>query len=263
MTTQNIEHKQYTFGKILGIWALAGAPMWILGWIAYPPLSQGMTPGDAGMLRIKLMTFGLIWEFVLAMIILYREEGSIGFAALKRRFWLQHPISRKTGETDKRLWWWLIPLGLLFAAFDMLLGGPLSAVWLKLFPFLAPPEGFDPSGLFAPEILPQWQGYWPLFWWFLVFGVFNTILGEEFLFRGVLLPKMEGVFGKWDWVANGVLFTLYHIHQPWGWLAILPSCLGFAFTGKYFKSNWFPIILHSAQTVFFLVIILGVVLGLA
>jgi uncharacterized protein len=31
-------------------------------------------------------------------------------------------------------------------------------------------------------------------------------LGEEFLFRGVLLPCMEGVFGRWSWVANGVLF---------------------------------------------------------
>jgi hypothetical protein len=33
---------------------------------------------------------------------------------------------------------------------------------------------------------------------------------------GMLLPKMEGVFGKWSWVANGVLFGFYHLHQPWG-----------------------------------------------
>ena len=23
-----------------------------------------------------------------------------------------------------------------------------------------------------------------------------------------------GVFGKWDWVANSVLFALYHMHRP-------------------------------------------------
>jgi len=37
----------------------------------------------------------------------------------------------------------------------------------------------------------------------------------------------------------------------------------FAFAGKRFWSNWFPIILHSGQNVFFLFLILGVVLGLA
>ena len=64
-------------------------------------------------------------------------------------------------------------------------------------------------------------------------------------------------------IANAVLFTLYHIHQPWTWLANLPYGLLLSFSGRYFRSNWFPIILHSGQTVFFLVIILGVVLGLA
>jgi hypothetical protein len=26
---------------------------------------------------------------------------------------------------------------------------------------------------------------------------------------------MEGVFGRLSWLANGVLFACYHIHQPW------------------------------------------------
>ena len=45
--------------------------------------------------------------------------------------------------------------------------------------------------------------------------VFNTILGEELLFRGLLPPRMKGAFGRLDWVANGVLFTIYHLHMPW------------------------------------------------
>ena len=32
--------------------------------------------------------------------------------------------------------------------------------------------------------------------------IFNYILGEELLFRGVLLPRMNGGIGRWDWVAN-------------------------------------------------------------
>jgi hypothetical protein len=36
-----------------------------------------------------------------------------------------------------------------------------------------------------------------------------------------------------------------------------------AFSGKRFRTNWFPIILHSAQSVFIFILILGMVLGLA
>lgn len=98
---------------------------------------------------------------------------------------------------------------------------------------------------------------------FFVMALFNTVLGEEFIFRGVLLPKMEGAFGKWDWVANGVIFGFYHLHQPWGVLASVTTGLLYAFCGKHFHSNWFPIIMHSGQSVFFLFLILGLVLGLA
>jgi membrane protease YdiL (CAAX protease family) len=64
-------------------------------------------------------------------------------------------------------------------------------------------------------------------------------------------------------VANGAIFGLYHVHQPWTIPGAVLSGLVFAFTGKRFRSNWFPIILHSGQSVFFIVLILGLVLSLA
>jgi membrane protease YdiL (CAAX protease family) len=67
----------------------------------------------------------------------------------------------------------------------------------------------------SQEMLDRLVGAWWFFALFAVNAIFHTILGEEFLFRGVLLPKMEGVFGRWSWVANGVLFGFYHLHQPW------------------------------------------------
>ena len=51
------------------------------------------------------------------------------------------------------------------------------------------------------------SGAWGWFAVIVVLAVFNTVLGEELLFRGLLLPRMQGVFGRWDWVANGVLFA--------------------------------------------------------
>src|SRR2546430_783839 len=49
-------------------------------------------------------------------------------------------------------------------------------------------------------------GAWGWFAILVALAVFNTALGEELLFRGFLLPRMSGVFGRRDWVANGVLF---------------------------------------------------------
>ena len=265
LQTLSITYKkdQYTLWQILGIWLAAGAPMWLLGWVAYPAMSAGLPPVDAGLLRMKLLTVGLIWQFVLAMIILYREEGNIRLSTISRRFWLNHPVSAKTGETKKALWWWIIPLILLVASLEMGLRSVLVNMWTTIFPFFAEPKGYDASVLFSPELRAQWVGAWNWLGLTFALAVFNTFLGEEFIFRGVLLPKMEGVFGRWDWVANGVLFSFYHLHQPWGILATLPADLIFAYSGKRFHSNWFPIILHSGQSVFFLVLILGLVLGLA
>lgn len=254
---------QYPLWQILGVWLAAGAPMWLLGWVAYPVMSAGLPPVDAGLLRLKLLTVGLIWQFVLAMIILYREEGNIRLSTISRRFWLNQPVSPQTGKTNKSLWWWLVPLILLLAVLEIGLRSVLVNLWTTFIPFFAEPKGYDASQLFAPELHSQWIGAWGLFGLFLVTALFNTFLGEEFIFRGVLLPKMAGIFGRWDWVANGILFCLYHLHQPWGILATLPGDLIFAYSGKRFRSNWFPIFLHSGQSIYFLVLILGLVLGLA
>jgi len=105
-------------------------------------------------------------------------------------------------------------------------------------------------------------------WWslalFVVFAVVNTFLGEELLFHGVLLPRMQGVFGKWSWVANGVLFGFYHVHQPWSIAeSVIGGVLFLAYPSWRFRSTWMGVVIHSAQSVFFAFLVLGVELGLA
>jgi CAAX protease family protein len=254
---------QYTLWQILGIWLVGSAPMWILGWMIYPVLSQNLSMVDAGLLRMKLLTIGLIWQFVFSMIILYREEGNIKLSTIRRRFWLNGPLSPKTGERNNRLWWLLIPFILLMIAMEFAAAPIFDGLWIKVFPFLAEPERYSMAGLIAPELRTYWIGAWSLLALQVVLSIFNTFLGEEFLFRGVLLPKMKGVFGKWDWFANGIIFGLYHLHQPWGLPGNILSGWLLAWSGKRYRSNWFPIILHSGQSIFFIFLILGLVLGLA
>ena len=254
---------QYTLWQILGIWLAGGAPLWVCGWLIHPVWSQGLPAVDRGLLWMKLTLVGLVWQFVFSMLILYREEGDIRIATLRRRFWLNNPISPRTGEQDNRLWWLLLPLMLLTAALELGLAPFLNDIWTTFFPFLAEPESRSLDALFAPEMQTRWIGAWNFFALFMISSFFNNFLSEEFLFRGVLLPKMKGVFGKWDWVANGAAFGLYHLHMPWsipgnivfGWLM--------AFTARRYRSNWFPILLHNGQAFYFGFLILGLVLGLA
>jgi membrane protease YdiL (CAAX protease family) len=259
--------EQYSLPKILGIWALAAFPMGILGWIVFPALSpdSGSDPLGAGVTRIVLLTIGLIWLFVLSMIIVRQEEGDLRWATVKRRLRLNTLHDPRTGEARNRLWLWVIPFIIAIVVWDLALTPVFNKLWVSIFPFFAEPPGYSMGAVFqSQEVLHRLVGAWWFLALFVVDAVFNTILGEEFLFRGVLLPKMEGVFGRWSWVANGVLFGIYHIHQPWVILdAALSGILLIAFPSWRFRSTWMGIIVHSVESVYFAFLILGVVLGLA
>jgi membrane protease YdiL (CAAX protease family) len=106
-----------------------------------------------------------------------------------------------------------------------------------------------------------WDGNWTWLGLLLVMVVFNTVLGEELLFRGWLLPRMRGVFGRFDWVANGVLFATYHLHMPWVIPSVLLDAFWLAWPSRRFRSAWFGIAVHSLQSVVILVAVLLLVLG--
>jgi len=104
------------------------------------------------------------------------------------------------------------------------------------------------------------HGSWGLFALVLVMLVFNTMLGEELLFRGLLLPRMRGVFGRADWIANAVLFGLYHLHQPWSIPSSVAVGMLTAYPARRFRSAWMGVAIHSAQSVFFAALLLTIVL---
>jgi membrane protease YdiL (CAAX protease family) len=71
------------------------------------------------------------------------------------------------------------------------LAGPLDAAWTTLFAALSEPSYTRIDGLADPQFRAEW---WIL-GLALTSSLFNYVLGEELLFRGVLLPRMAGVFG--------------------------------------------------------------------
>jgi uncharacterized protein len=258
--------EQYSLAKILGVWALATVPMGVLGWIVFPLVAHDSDsdPLAFGVTRVALLTLGLIWLFVLSMIIVRREEGNLRWATVKRRLRLNAPREPSTGYPRPRLWLWVVPFLGAIVVGELVLRSAIQSAWVSVFPFLAEPQGYSFDVFFeSQEILERLEGAWWFFALYVITAVFTSILGEEFLFRGVLLPKMEGVFGRWSWVANGVLFGFYHVHLPWGILDNILTGLLYTYPAYSYRSTWMAIILHSAQSVFFAFLVLGVVLGLA
>jgi len=241
--------------------------MGLLGWVVFPAVSSDheTAPLRAGVIRIVLLTLGLVWLFVLSLLIVRQEEGDLRWATVKRRLRLNAPRDPGTDTTRRTLWLWVIPFLLASVVWDVALRSHVNDLSVSVLPFLAEPPGYSFESIFqSQEMLDRLVGAWWFFALIVVFVVFNTFLGEELLFRGVLLPRMTGVFGRWSWVANGLLFGLYHVHQPWG---IVESAIGGVFFLAYpcwrFGSTWMGIIVHSAQSVFVAFLVLGVVLGMA
>jgi uncharacterized protein len=240
--------RQYSLAGILGVWAAAALPVAVLAWVVAPWLRDqlgGKEPLAQALLI--LLTLGLVWQFVLVLILTWRELGTLRWSRVRNALWLRAPRDPKSGRVGGRVWLWLLPFILVFALEQALpaISGPLQRDFGT---FL----GDDRGKAF-------FEGAWGWFAVIIVLSVFNTVLGEELLFRGLLLPRMRGVFGKYDWVANGLLFSISHLHVPWVIPASLVDIVALAYPSRRFQSAWMGIIVHSTQSVFIIILVFTVV----
>ncbi len=240
--------QQYSLRQILGVWAAATVPMGVLAWIVAPWLGDRFGGEPLVKALLTCLTVGLIWQFVLVLILLRRELGRLEWPRVRDALWLRPPQDAKTGQVGGKVWRW----ALLFLV--------LVAVW-SLVPAIPGPSSRDFADLLGSNRGETFfHGAWGWFAVIVVLAVFNTVLGEELLFRGLLLPRMRAVFGKRDWIANGTLFAVYHLHQPW----VIPAALveGIfleAYPARRFQSAWMGIIVHSLQSVFIIAVVLTLV----
>jgi uncharacterized protein len=227
---------QYSRARVLGVWAAAALPMGVLAWIVAPAIAS--TGVDLVPALIGCLTAGLAWQFVLILLL---NRFSL------RGLWLQRP-STVDGRRGGRLWLWALPFTLGFAA-------------LQFVPFDVPPMASHDFGRFLASdhghaVL---RGNWWLFGLIVVMFTFNTVLGEELLFRGLLLPRMRAAFGRGDWAVNGLLMGLYHLHQPWSIPSSIVAGMLMAYPTRRWRSAWLGIIVHSGQSVFLAIVVLTLV----
>jgi uncharacterized protein len=238
--------RQYSRAGVLAVWAAAAVPMAALAWVVAPAIAgHGASERRFALTLLGALTVGLVWQGVLVLVLALRERSGTG-KSLRDLLWLHRPTtaSRRGG----RLWWWVLLFAAGLGALDMLPFGPTG------------PENRD-FGRFLGSATGQqtFHHAWGLYALVAVELTFNTVLGEELLFRGLLLPRMRRAFGRGDWLVNGVLFGFYHLHEPW----VIPNSIvtGFlcAYPTRRFRSAWMGIAIHSVESVFFLVVLLPVV----
>jgi membrane protease YdiL (CAAX protease family) len=241
---------QYSLARVLGTWAAAALPMATLAWLVAPWLATSMN-GPTALPRALLacLTAGLVWQFVLVLVLIHREQGTLRWSVVKDALWLHGPRRPRTGRRGG--WAWLVVVPLI-----------LAVIAVEMIPTLPTPVSRDMGSFMESDAGQSFlSGNWVWFAVIFTMGIFNTALGEELLFRGLLLPRMSGVFGRWDWAANGVLFGLYHLHVPWAIPRTLLDTFVLAYPSRRYRSALIGIAVHSAQTVVISALVLALVLS--
>jgi membrane protease YdiL (CAAX protease family) len=191
-------------------------------------------------------------ELVAGLVLLHHEGCFLRIASLQKRIRGQWPKAR------------------ILAAFVFILGMSISLVIgpvnraLETIPGSIPPERWTAAGNptiqvnGAADVFPDIsieRNYLFKILYFII-GLVFIVFGEELYYRGYLSPRMHGLFGKYDWIANEILFTLKHNYQRGIYPGILVGSLSFAFAAGPLGSLPLAILYHSVRNFLFNMIFL-------
>jgi membrane protease YdiL (CAAX protease family) len=241
---------QYSRAQIAAIWVAATAPMAIFAWLLAPWLSHHLgTSEPLGLTLLILYNVGLVWILVLTLLLVRRERGGLGWSLVRDALWLRAPQDPKSKRVGGKLWWWIVPFTVFGAGLELARIDPKGPM----------PRDF-PRFIDTDRADHWFQGAWGIFALALLV-VFLAPLVEELFFRGLLLPRMRSVFGKRDWVVNGVIFTAFHLHEPW----VMPTTLidgtfAAAYPTKRFRSIWIGLVSHILPSFAMIAVFLPLVL---
>lgn len=123
----------------------------------------------------------------------------------------------------------------------VVVGGVLTMVVLRL--VFGDDVKLHPPFLKMEPLTPD--RYWILAAW-LPFWLVN-ILGEEFLWHGVVLPRQEVALGRWAWLASGCGWLLFHLaFGPIIMLVLWPVTLIIPYLVQRKRNAWIGVVIHAA-----------------
>ncbi len=252
---------QDSIGRILFmfLWPAIWYTFLIYG-VAARAIPEGATVPTWMMLSIVVLGPGA--EMLVGLIGLRNEGYALRLATLRERIRWRWPKGRRA--------WTLAVVVLVLAMAGSEWMGAFHAK-LAHTPGFIPPDWWpalsDPrvEAESMADIFPdvEMQGNYLFVLMYTFISVVFNIFGEGIYYHGYLLPRMRGAFGRWDWVANGVLFMLKHVYQRWLYPGILVGSLAFAFAAGPMGSLPLSMLFHwIGNDLFAMIYMIGAVLGL-
>ena len=164
---------------------------------------------------------------IVTAILILRTEGY----KISKSTWIERLRFRKITKLD-----------LVWSFVGLILVGIFSGLIMKLLELIV--GQFDHSPAFM-SFEPLTKGrYWLLLVW-APYWILN-ILGEEFLWRGVMLPRQEIVFGKYTWIIHGFGWGLFHVAFGWQLLiTLIPLIFIQSYIVQKTKNTWIGVIMHG------------------
>lgn len=218
-------------------------------YVGIPFLQSKGHPFITGYMIFFYVPFILL--FITALI-LYRTEGN-------EWNWADFNARLRLNKLNKKDWLWALAL-LVFGLVTYLGLAPLGN-WFAKIPFFAPPAFFPaeinpnktaiPGMMFDFELTGQ---YWIPIAYF--FGWFFNIFGEEFLWRGIILPRQIERYGSKAWIYHGIIWTFWHFFWTWNLLVIFPFAMAVSFVAYKRQNTWIPIITHGLMNLIPLIMII-------
>jgi membrane protease YdiL (CAAX protease family) len=192
------------------------------------PFLSNVTGQEAILFWFIVAGLGVFTPLIITGILILRSEGY----KISINTWIERLRFRKITKPD--LIWCFVGL-VLVGFFSVIIMKGLELIVGK-FDHSPTFMSFEPLTIGRYWLLLVWAPYWIL-----------NILGEEFLWRGVMLPRQEVAFGKHAWLIHGFGWGLFHIAFGWQLLiTLIPLIFIQSYIVQKTKNSWIGVIMHGA-----------------
>ena len=207
---------------------IAAAILMMVMTIYVIPFLSSLTGQETILFWFIVAGLGIFLPLVILAVLILKDEG---YSFTRSETWRNRMRFKRIKKKD-----------VLWSVGGLLLAGTLSAVIMKGLELLigafdhSPPfMSFDPLSEGRYWLLAVWFPYWIL-----------NILGEEVLWRGVMLPRQEVAFGKKAWFIHGIGWGLFHIAFGWQLLiTLIPLLFIQSYVVQRTKNSWTGVIMHG------------------
>ncbi|HOJ78593.1 MAG TPA: CPBP family intramembrane metalloprotease [Bacillota bacterium] len=222
----NTELKRLGFFGSFAIYIPAAILMYCLTKYLIPYLSN-LTGQETILFWFIVAGLGIFLPLIVTGLLILKSEG--------------YRISKNT--LNERLRFRKVTMrDILWSVIGLILVGLFSGLIMKSLELLVGKFNHSPAFM---SFEPLTKGrYWLLLVWLPYW--FLNIFGEEFLWRGVMLPRQEIAFGKYTWLIHGFGWGLFHVAFGWQLLiTLIPLIFIQSYLVQKTKNSWVGVIMHG------------------